>query len=126
MRRLSRKRAASLPDEQAFRAELMERINHTCEWCGAEPACDKHEIGRGKFRESCRMHWCAVLGLGPLCHGILTRMPSDDATIAGLAILRRSRPEDYSLEKFLELTTPHAPNRITEREVLAWSRRLAA
>src|SRR6185369_5329154 len=109
MRRLSRKRSASIPTEQAFRAELFSEIGHTCEWCRDEPATEQHEIARGPNRSRARTCRFAVLGLCFGCHRILDRMPGDDAIIVGLAILKRNRPEDYSLAGYWTLTNRRFP-----------------
>jgi hypothetical protein len=118
--RFSPRRRAALPAEAAFREQLVNRCNGRCEFCG-QPGTDQHELGRGPLRQLCRCCWFAVLYLCRACHRVLDeRLASDDAQKCGLAILRRSRPEDFDLAAFNRVINPRAPNRITEAEVNDW------
>jgi hypothetical protein len=126
LRRLSSKRAARLPDEQAFRLALFERVKYRCEFCGVENyELQQHELQRGALRSKQRTCWFSTLALCAACHRVFDVVVGQHAVLLGLAILRRSRPLDYSLSRFIELVCPQAPRRFTELEVSMWCRRIS-
>ncbi len=123
MRRVSLKRQARNREAASFRSAL--RAIGRCEWCGI--VCgelDPHEIASGPLRQAALDKPYAVILLGRACHNLLHRMAKDDSQRAALAILKRSRPEDFDLTAFNKLVNPNAPHRITTSEIYFWSRRL--
>jgi len=125
MNRLSPKRRAQLPAEAAFREELFARAGR-CEFCRNAPCQEQHELARGNgLRHKARTQRFAVLALCLLCHRVFDHVCGLEGQLLGLAVLRRSRPEDFDLTAFNRLYG-NAPNRITVQEVQQWTWRLSA
>ncbi len=121
LRRESKKHAARRRACAPFRRELIRKVGR-CEKCGrrwwAVDKLDPHEIARGAHRQKALDKPFAVLIVCRQCH------EEFDDTHAWpyarqLALLKRSRPEDYDLTAFVKLLGD-GPKRITEAEVDAW------
>ena len=127
MRSRSKKTAAREDECRDFRVAFRKEVGH-CEICGHDPTRVKygqiawvihiHEISRGALRLKSLDKRFAILAVCWRCHEELgNRTEWPDAR--QLAVLRRSRPEDFSLEKFNQLVGRGA-NRITEEDVEAY------
>lgn len=130
MNHLSPKRRQRESEARPVREQLVIDVGG-CEWCCRPDrsfypsiTLQVHELANGALRQEALDKPYAILVLCDDCHGTLHRMAKDDAQRAGLAILMRSRHEDYSLSSFLKLLCPNAPKRITDEEVELWSRRI--
>jgi hypothetical protein len=129
IRPVSKKRRARIREVQGFRKGLIEEVGR-CEVCGHNPDRMKtghvqwtlvvHEIARGEHREKALDQRCAVLVLCWRCHAERIHGPEEWPQARQLAVLRRSRPEDYDLEGFNALVG-YGPRRITDKEVERWS-----
>lgn len=106
--------AEAKPVRDALRA-----IGH-CEICGCSRSqLDVHEICRGQFRQLALDKPFALLLVCRKCHeelGSAKEWPEPRQ----LAILAESRPNDFNLTAFLNLTNPLAMKRITMDEVSQW------
>jgi hypothetical protein len=115
MRAISPKRAKRLLEVSDFRRSLVERVGR-CEWCWADcGGLCVHEISQGSSRQASLDEAACVLVLGTACHDLLHRMP--EKRQAGLALLKLSRPEDYSLSRFWKVTGRNWPS---QREIDLW------
>jgi len=120
MRQISNKRRKLIKQVKPIRDELRDEVGH-CELCGiSRGIVDIHEIGRGVYREACLGERCALLVVCRTCHDEKLAFASEWPEAKQLAALARSRPYDFNLTRFLEITTPKAPKRIEIHEVLAW------
>jgi len=108
MRRLTPKRAAALPDEQAFREALIERVQGRCELCMADGA-EQHEVARSASRHKARVAWFASVWLCVACHRDIESMGSLPRLALGLAAIAESRAEDFNLRAFYDLRTNEYP-----------------
>ena len=125
MRERSEKRRkrenAARPARQALIALVGE-----CEMCGARPVQGStwagrrlcvHEIVGGPHRQALLDRRHSTLVLCWLCNG----GPAEDKSLwpeaRQLALLKRSRPEDYDLAAHNACINPRAPRRVTEEEV---------
>jgi hypothetical protein len=110
-----------------WREELRNSVGR-CEFCGQwVRALSVHEVARGNgIRPKALRAEYAVLvlcvDLDSACHRTLERLAGDDQRALGLALLRRSRPEDYDLERFYRLTARRFPS---AELVELWRKRLA-
>jgi hypothetical protein len=123
-RTMPRKRAQVAAGNEAA-DELINRVGK-CEFCrNAYFGITQHEISRGSQRLTARLEPAASIVVCPDCHMTLHELPKHLQVLIGLAILRRSRPEDYSLKRFIEIECPHAPQRYQQRDIDLWSERLS-
>ncbi len=110
MRKISPKRAALLATVEPIRNALRERVA-VCEWClHGDRVLQVHEIARGQFRQDALGKPFASLVVCAACHQDLHDLPAAHAVCIGLALLRYSRPEDWSLERFYQLTARRWPD----------------
>lgn len=101
-----RKREA---EARPIRQALRDRVG-ACEWClDANRGLQVHEIARGQFRQDAQDEPFATLVLCAACHQDLHELPAPHAVCIALALLRYSRPEDFSLERFYQLTARRWP-----------------
>lgn len=120
MRQISNKRRALIKHVKPIRDGLRDEVGR-CEICGiSRGIVDIHEIGRGVYREACLGERCALLVVCRTCHDEKLSYASEWPETRQLAALARSRPSDFNLTRFLEITTPKAMKRIEIEEVLAW------
>jgi hypothetical protein len=122
MRRTSIRRQHRNREAAPVRADLIERVAR-CEFCGRQlvPLC-VHEILRGSYRAKAQDKLFAVLVLcwqiEGNCHDLMSGKGWDEQ----LAILRRSRPDDYDLAAFHVLASRVKPDR---EQVDLWLKRFA-
>ena len=118
MRPVSDKRRQRNAEAKPVR-DALRTLGH-CEICGTTRGhFDVHEIARGPFRAICLDKPFALLLLCRKCHeevGSASEWPEAKQ----LAVLAKSRPSDFSLENYLELTSPKAPRRIEIAEITEW------
>jgi len=120
MRQISNKRRKLIKEVKPIRDGLREEVGQ-CEICkNPRGTLDVHEIGRGVYRESCLGERCALLVVCRKCHDEKLSEALEWPEPRQLAILASSRPLDFNLARFLEITTPKAPRRIEIHEILAW------
>lgn len=120
MRPVSKKRQRLMRQVKPIRDGLREEVG-CCEICGrSRCALDVHEIARGVHREACLGERCALLVVCRRCHDDKLSHVAEWTEARQLAILAESRPLDFNLARFLEITSPRAPRRIEIDEVLAW------
>ena len=118
MRRVSKKRQALMRKVKPMRDALRKEVGH-CEICGTtRGTLDVHEIARGVHRESALDKRFALLVVCRSCHDGKLSSAEEYPEARQLAILARSRPVDFSLSSYIELTSPKAPRRIEIAEVL--------
>lgn len=107
MRRVSKKRAALIKAVAKWRKDFRIQIGR-CELC-LKPAhwghLDCDEIARGSFRGMALTARFAILSVHRHCHSFIQNWSRPKR----LALLYLSRPEDYDLEKFWELTRRRFP-----------------
>lgn len=109
MRRVSRKTAARKKAVEPYRETLVLNVAQ-CEWCSSpNHGLSVHEIARGCHRQAALDKPFATLVLCDDCHRDLHELPSIHAICIGLALLKSSRPEDFSLEAFYKLTARRWP-----------------
>lgn len=120
MRQISKKRRMLIEKVKPIRDGLREEVGH-CEICKNHLGIlDVHEIGRGVYREACLGERCALLLVCRTCHDDKLSYVAEWTEARQLAVLARSRPFDFNLTRFLEITSPRAPKRIEIEEVLAF------
>lgn len=120
MRKISNKRRELIKLVKPIRDGLREEVGH-CEICETPHGIlDVHEIGRGVYRESCLGERCALLVVCRSCHDEKLSHVAEWPESRQLAILAGSRPLDFNLARFLEITTPRAPRRIEIAEITKW------
>ena len=126
---VSKKTAKRLDECRDFRRELVAWVRH-CEICGHDPerverggvrwmlCC--HEIARGPLRLKALDQRYALLILCYRCH--MARVHGDELWLEArqLAVLKKSRPEDYDLAAYNKLVG-YGPKRITEADVGKWA-----
>jgi hypothetical protein len=118
MRRRSLKRAAMDRKASESRDGLREMVGR-CEWCGRHNfGLEVHEILRGGYRAKTQDQPCCQLVLCRDCHDLMGGRDWAEQ----LAILMRSRPEDFNLLKFHDLASRRKP---LYEEVELWSMRLS-
>jgi hypothetical protein len=125
MRWVSKKQAKRNGECREFRRQLVATVGH-CELCFHDPkrvrpgsvawALSVHEIARGCHRMKALDKPYACLVVCYLCHSTRLDSRAEWPEARQLAMLRRSRPSDYSLEDYNALIG-RGPNRITEDEV---------
>jgi len=128
MRKISIKRKEIVRQAAAFRKTLMKTVGR-CEICSASrenphrnlpPAMSAlcvHEIANGPDRMKALDKPFAVLCLCWKCNSMSVMNKKDWPQSRQLAILLKSRPNDFDLTAFNNLVNPNAPNRITIDEV---------
>jgi hypothetical protein len=118
MRKMSYKRRTRNLEAKPVRDKLRELGE--CEICRtAKGKLDVHEICRGVHREAALDKPFALLLVCRCCHDKLSSA-AEWPEARQLAVLAMSRPMDFSLVKYLELTSPKALMRINISEVIAW------
>lgn len=119
MRPVSKKRQKLMREVKPIRDALREEVGH-CEICqSSRGILDVHEIARGVHRQVALGKPFALLLLCRKCHddvGSAAEWPESRQ----LAVLAKSRPNQFSLKDYLALTSPNAPRRIEIEEVLAF------
>lgn len=115
---------------KSFRDGLIASIGE-CEACGCSPSNRKgrmaemtklavHEIACGSHRQKALDKPYAVLVLCWQCNSGPFHNRGEWPESRQLALLARSRPKDFNLTAYLELTSPRAMKRIEIHEVLQW------
>lgn len=124
MRNVSLKRQKLNAAVKPFRDGLLERVA-VCEWCiNTDSGLIVHEISRGQYRAMSLDKPFACLVLCGDCHRDMHDLPASHAVCIGLALLRYSRPTDFNLERFYQLTARRWPDE--EMVDRYWTRTLAA
>ncbi len=119
MRRATPKREALDRQADKWRYEFRGRVGR-CEFCGRHNhGLQVHEILRGNaYRVKAQDKAYAVLVLCAACHDEMGGMhPAQQ-----LAILKRSRPEDFSIAKFYALAEREYPS---GEDIQLWLKRLS-
>ena len=117
MRHTSTKRRHRQDEAAPVREELIARVGR-CEFCGDDKsALCVHEVLRGSHRQKALDQLYAVLCLCWPCHELMGGRPLAEQ----LAILRRSRREDYDLQAFHALAGRNYPD---EADVRMWLKRI--
>ena len=120
MRQVSKKRQALMRKVKPIRDGLRDEVG-CCEICeNIFGTLDVHEIGRGVHREACLGERCALLVVCRRCHEENLSYTDQWTEARQLAALAVSRPQDFDLARFLEITSPKAPKRIEMQDVLDW------
>lgn len=83
---------------------------------------EAHEISNGSHRQKTIGEACCVLVACVYCNRYRLTDKKLWPEARQLALLQGKAPERYDLRKYLELTSPRAPNRITQSEVDAFKR----
>ena len=110
-----KREAEAKPVRDALRA-----LGH-CEICGESRAhLDVHEICRGVNRQAALDKPFALLLVCRSCHSEKLSDAAEWPEARQLAVLADSRPRDFALARYLEITSPNAPRRIEIDEVLNW------
>lgn len=129
MRRISKKRQKRQAEAKPIRDALIRKVGE-CEICGASPSRPKHglpwncsqlcchEIANGPHRQAALDKPFAILVLCWNCNGQKVTDKGKWPEARQLAVLARSRPEDFDLAAFCRLINPNAPDRVTLQEVL--------
>lgn len=114
-----RRQGAKARKADVLAAKFKETIP-VCEVCRRKPATDCHEIWRGGLRLKCRGKRYGCLGVCRECHDDL-----DDTKkwtkARQLAILRRSRREDFDLETVMREFYKPGSRAVTLEEIDAWT-----
>jgi len=123
MQPISKKKAARDAEEAAFKRKLCDELG-VCEICGpdatrAKSDIEMHHIARGIHREKASVARFAVLLLCWRCHELEVDDPAKWPQSRQLAVLKRSRPQDYDLAAFNALVG-WGRYRITEDDVKQW------
>jgi len=117
---MSKNRKTLMETVKPIRDAFREEVGH-CEICEkSRGTLDVHEIARGVHREACLSERCALLVVCRSCHEEKLSQALEWPETRQLAILADSRPRDFNLTRFLEITSPKAPRRIEIEEILAW------
>lgn len=120
MRPVSKKRQKLIREVKPIRDGLRKEVGH-CEICSStQGQLDIHEIGRGHLREACLGEHCALLVVCRSCHDEKLSQASEWPESRQLAVLAVSRPLDFNLSRYLEITSPKAPRRIEMEEITKW------
>lgn len=117
-------------EAKPFRDQLVATVGK-CENCGCSPANKRgrmasmaklavHEISSGPYRQAALDKPYAVLVLCWECNSGPFQNRAEWPEDRQLALLARSRPKDFDLTKYLQLTSPNAMRRIEIVEVLQW------
>lgn len=117
-------------EAKPFRQKLVADVGE-CENCGCSPSNKQgkmadlvrlavHEIASGTHRQKALDKPYAVLVLCWQCNSGPFQDRSEWSESRQLALLARSRPKDFDLTAYLELTSPRAMRRIEIGEVLDW------
>ena len=109
MRTVSKRRQALNSDVEHWRTKL--RAVGYCEWCGSDRhGLEIHEVSGGSTRALELDKPFSTVLLCERCHADLESLPKNHAVCIGLALIRYSRPEDYSLDSFYRLTARRWPD----------------
>lgn len=131
MKQKSNKRRKREDEARPFRKDLIERVGE-CEICEHSPShpwrdkpreCSQlccHEIANGPNRQKALDKPFAILVLCVYCNQHVVTDKGEWPESRQLAVLARSRPLDFNLARFLEITSPRAPRRIEIAEILDW------
>lgn len=120
MRPVSKTRQALMRNVKPIRDSLRAEVG-CCEICGkTNGTLDIHEIGRGCSRALCLGERCALLLVCRKCHEEKLSHASEYPEARQLAVLAKSRPNEFSLSDYLTITSPRAPKRIEMHDVLEW------
>ncbi len=116
-----------------MRAALVAEVG-CCECCRYDPLNVRpgnirwglcvHEIANGPTRLRCLDKPFGVLCTCWYCNSNILTDKKTWPVSRQLWALRRSRPQDYSLEKYLAEFHPNAPQAITQEEVDAWDKKV--
>lgn len=117
-------------EAKPFRDKLVADVGE-CENCGCSPTNRQgrmsdlvrlavHEIASGTHRQKALDKPYAVLVLCWQCNSGPFQDRAQWPESKQLALLARSRPKDFDLTAYLELTSPNAMRRIEIHEVLEW------
>lgn len=117
-------------EAKPFRDSLVLNVGE-CENCGCSPSNKQgrmtelvrlavHEIASGTHRQKALDKPYAVLVLCWQCNSGPFQDRAEWSESRQLALLARSRPKDFDLTAYLELTSPRAMRRIEIGEVLDW------
>lgn len=118
LRRQSKKHRRRAAEAKPWREQLKARVGK-CEMCGCPwDGLEVHEIANGRNRQKALDKPFAVLVLCNYCnvHEATDKAKWPDAK--QLALLKRSRPEDYDLAAY-NLLFARGPDRVTAEEVEA-------
>lgn len=117
----SQKRRKREAEARPFREALIKRVGE-CEGCECSQISKLcvHEIARGPHRQKALDKPYAVLVLCSACNLGPFNDKREWPEARQLAQLAKSRPLDFDLAAYLQLTSPKAPRRITIEEVLDW------
>ncbi len=123
MRKFTLKRQKLNRVANKWRAAFRESIGQ-CDACGTTERLSLHELGqaRGKNRmaslmePSCILCLCLADTAACLegCHEIWDKRTELDQ----LALLYEKRPDAFNLRRYLQITSPNSPERITSTELL--------
>lgn len=118
MRPVSKKRQELMKKVKPIRDALRAEVG-CCEICGcSRGTLDVHEIARGVHRAASLDKPFALLIVCRACHDEKLSQPAEWPEARQLAILAKSRPAQFSLTAYLELTSPRAMQRIAIAEVM--------
>lgn len=128
MRRMSSKRRKRLKEAQPVREALLARVDK-CEKCGHAPKrarpgnirwkMEVHEIARGPCRQAALDQLSCLLVLCFPCHEEITEHPEVWPEARQLALLLKSRPDDFDLANYNRVKG-FGPNRIIMGDVEEW------
>ena len=100
--------------------DALRSLGH-CEICGdSRSHLDVHEICRGPHRQAALDKPFALLLVCRKCHDEELAFASKWPEAKQLACLAKSRPSQFDLHAYLDLTSPKAPRRIEIEDVLAF------
>ena len=128
MKRQSKKARQRAAEAKPIRDALRQEVGQ-CEVCECSPEwphrdlppvmsqLDVHEICRGPHRQKALDKRYALLVVCRKCHDGPISSRKQMPEPKQLAILFQSRPWDFDLRAYLELTNPDAPSRISPNEV---------
>ena len=131
MKHISDKRRALIEDAGPIREALIKAVGK-CEICGHSPrkpnkelppdlsALCVHEIANGPNRPRALDKNYATLVTCWACNSLELTNKRIWPLDRQLAMLLKSRPDDYDLQAFCRLLNPNAPNRIEQWEVDQW------
>ena len=119
MRYRSKKRAKRDAEVRQFRQDLVVEVGR-CEVCGnRRRKLDCHEIANGPLREKCLDKRYGLLVTCWPCNSDQLTDKAKYPEAWQLAILKRSRPKDYSLADYNALKG-YGKHRISEEDVEQW------
>lgn len=130
MRNKSTTRRKRESEAKPFRDKLVADVGE-CENCGCSPTNRQgrmpemaklavHEIASGTHRQKALDKPFAVLVLCWQCNSGPFQDRAEWSEARQLALLAKSRPSQFNLQAYLEITSPNAPKRIEIHEILAF------